>query len=219
VSQSDCGRTINNLPLPLAAMICVRVIWSWCLFGLVLKSDSKKFPAYFICVRMARTVYLHCIWPYIVISLPNIPYTHRTHKVLANPTYAATHHTDWPSCYHKSGKLCACVFRKKLQRSVFVKILHHTAITVCTLHSFGQRMCLPHALAAFFSTCNTVSTDGSFAIPRRSSSCSSDGDSFGMGACVRWSRSSNGYGMKGSGMLAEGSLVLPSSFWNSRVWW
>jgi hypothetical protein len=36
---------------------------------------------------LAKTVFIHRIWPYIRISLPKIPYIHRIYKVRASPTH------------------------------------------------------------------------------------------------------------------------------------
>jgi hypothetical protein len=43
-------------------------------------------------VELARTVYIHHIWPciYLVISLPKIPYINLIYMVLANPTHTHT---------------------------------------------------------------------------------------------------------------------------------
>ena len=40
-----------------------------------------------MCVGLAKTVFIHRIWPYIRISLPKIPYIHRIYKVRASPTH------------------------------------------------------------------------------------------------------------------------------------
>jgi len=67
-----------------------------------------------ILVGLARTVYIHRIWPYIWwFFLPKIPYIHHIYMVLANPKYLSSQPNQWqsPKICH-SMVLCAaqCLF-------------------------------------------------------------------------------------------------------------
>jgi hypothetical protein len=118
-----------------------------------------RHPSSNSCIGLARTVYIHTPYMtvYLMISLPEIPYIHRIHMVLANPTHVYTCRKyglfDHTHFLMYTLFLCVgdfyCVHHPLLQSMYTPKINQFRWLTLLihpSLMCRGQLQCVSHPL-------------------------------------------------------------------------